>query len=127
MQHIILVQLEQPIKALYEDKTGRILGAQIWGKEGVDKITDILSVAIKHNMNADDLADLELSYAPPFSSAKSPVNLLGNAIQNALDGMMNTITWQEVLNVDDAFILDVRTDEEFAMGHIDNAKTYTIG
>ena len=110
------------IKALYEDKTGRILGAQIWGKEGVDKITDILSVAIKHNMNADDLADLELSYAPPFSSAKSPVNLLGNAIQNALDGMMNTITWQEVLNVDDAFILDVRTDEEFAMGHIDNAK-----
>ena len=110
------------IKALYEENTGRILGAQVWGKDGVDKITDILATAIKHNMNADDLADLELSYAPPFSSAKSPINILGNAIQNELDGMVKTITWQEMLKLEHPFILDVRTDGEFAMSHIKGAK-----
>lgn len=109
------------IKVLYENNTGKILGAQVWGKEGVDKLTDILAVAIKHKMTADDLADFELSYAPPFSSAKSPINLLGNAIQNELDKMVETITWEEVLKIEDAFILDVRTEEEYKYGHIENA------
>ena len=109
------------IKVLYENNTGKILGAQVWGKEGIDKLTDILAVAIKHNMTADDLADFELSYAPPFSSAKSPINLLGNAIQNELDKMVETITWEEVLKIEEAFILDVRTEEEYKYGHIENA------
>ena len=109
------------IKVLYENNTGKILGAQVWGKEGIDKLTDILAVAIKHNMTADDLADFELSYAPPFSSAKSPTNLLGNAIQNELDKMVETITWEEVLKIEEAFILDVRTEEEYKYGHIENA------
>ena len=109
------------IKVLYENNTGKILGAQVWGKEGVDKLTDILAVAIKHKMTADDLADFELSYAPPFSSAKSPINLLGNAIQNELDKMVETITWEEVLKLEEAFILDVRTEEEYKYGHIENA------
>ena len=109
------------IKVLYENNTGKILGAQVWGKEGIDKLTDILAVAIKHKMTADDLADFELSYAPPFSSAKSPINLLGNAIQNELDKMVETITWEEVLKIEEAFILDVRTEEEYKYGHIENA------
>ena len=109
------------IKVLYENNTGKILGAQVWGKEGVDKLTDILAVAIKHKMTADDLADFELSYAPPFSSAKSPINLLGNAMQNELDKMVETITWEEVLKIEEAFILDVRTEEEYKYGHIENA------
>lgn len=109
------------IKVLYENNTGKILGAQVWGKEGIDKLTDILAVAIKHKMTADDLADFELSYAPPFSSAKSPINLLGNAIQNELDKMVETITWEEVLKLEEAFILDVRTEEEYKYGHIENA------
>ena len=109
------------IKVIYEENTGVILGSQVWGKEGVDKLTDILAVAIKHKMTADDLADFELSYAPPFSSAKSPINLVGNAIQNELDKMVETITWEKVLKLEEAFILDVRTEEEYKYGHIENA------
>lgn len=109
------------IKVIYEENTGVILGSQVWGKEGVDKLTDILAVAIKHKMTADDLADFELSYAPPFSSAKSPINLVGNAIQNGLDKMVETITWEKVLKLEEAFILDVRTEEEYKYGHIENA------
>lgn len=109
------------IKVLYEKDTGRILGAQVWGKEGIDKLTDLLAVAIKNKMTADDLADFELSYAPPFSSAKSPINLIGNAIQNELDKMVETITWNEVVQLEEAFILDVRTEEEYKYGHIENA------
>ena len=109
------------IKVIYEENTGVILGSQVWGKEGVDKLTDILAVAIKHKMTADDLADFELSYAPPFSSAKSPINLVGNAIQNEIDGMVETITWEELLKLEDAFILDVRIEEEYKNGHIENA------
>ncbi len=110
------------IKAIYDKNNGKILGAQIWGKDGVDKLTDILAVAIKYKMNANDLADLELSYAPPFSSAKSPINLLGNAIQNELDGMVETITWSDLLKQKNAYILDVRTEKEFNAGHLDNVK-----
>ena len=88
------------IKVIYEENIGTILGAQVWGKEGVDKLTDILAIAIKH---------------------KSPINLVGNAIQNELDKMVETITWEEVLKVEDAFILDVRTEEEYKYGHIENA------
>lgn len=104
------------IKAIYEDESGRILGAQVFGKENVDKITDILAVAIKMKMTAYDLEELDLCYAPPFSSAKSPVNLLGNSIVNQIEGLVDTVTWQEVedlKNNKDILVLDVRTDEEF--------------
>ena len=69
------------IKGIYEAKTGKILGASVWGKDKVDKITDILSVAVKMKMTAKDLSKLELCYAPPYSSAKSPINILGNSIE----------------------------------------------
>ena len=111
------------IKALYESKTGRILGAQVFGKESVDKITDILATAIKMKMTAYDLEELDLCYAPPFSSAKSPVNLLGNSIVNQLEGLVDTITWEEVEKLkDNKFqVLDVRTNEEYLSGSFESA------
>lgn len=108
------------IKAIYEKKTGKILGAQILGKEGVDKITDILAIAIKMKMTAFDLEDFDLCYAPPFSSAKSPVNLLGNSIVNEITGLVKTITWEEVEELKEnngISVLDVRTDEEYEIGN----------
>lgn len=107
------------IKAIYEKKTGKILGAQVFGKEGVDKITDILATAIMKKMTAYDLEELDLCYAPPFSSAKSPINLLGNSIVNELEGLVKTITWQKVEKLRDkenVVVLDVRTDAENKIG-----------
>ncbi len=112
------------IKALYDDKSGKILGAQVWGKEGVDKVCDILATAIKMNMTAYDLEKLELCYAPPFSSAKSPVNILGNAIVNEIEGLVNNVTWDEVecLKENSEYcVLDVRTDEEYERGTYENS------
>ena len=107
------------IKAIYENKTGKILGAQVFGKESVDKITDILATAIKMKMTAYDLEELDLCYAPPFSSAKSPVNLLGNSIVNEIEGLVKTVTWQEVEDLENNNnfeVLDVRTDKEYVEG-----------
>lgn len=112
------------IKAIYEEKTGRILGAQVFGKDGVDKITDILATAIQMKMTAYDLEELDLCYAPPFSSAKSPVNLLGNSIVNQIEGLVDTVTWQEVehlKNNENTLVLDVRTDEEYISGSYKDA------
>ena len=104
---------------MYNDANGEILGAQVWGKEGVDKICDILATAIKMKMTAYDLEKLELCYAPPFSSAKSPVNILGNAIVNQIEGLVDTITWQKVEELKgkkEYCVLDVRTNEEYEKG-----------
>ena len=107
------------IKAIYEQKTGKILGAQVLGKEAVDKVTDILATAIIMKTTAYDLEKLDLCYAPPFSSAKSPVNLLGNSIVNEIEGLVETITWEDVENLNNnnnISILDVRTDAEYEEG-----------
>lgn len=109
------------IKAIYNSQTSQILGAYVWGKSSVDKITDILSVAIQTKMKAADLSALELCYAPPFSSAKSPVNILGNAIENEMDDLVDTISVEELKNKENPYILDVRTVEEYNLSHIDGA------
>ena len=109
------------IKAIYNSETSQILGAYVWGKASVDKITDILSVAIQTKMKAADLSALELCYAPPFSSAKSPVNILGNAIENEMDDLVDTISVEELKNKENPYILDVRTVEEYNLSHIDGA------
>lgn len=111
---------QMTIKALYEPKTGKILGVQVWGKENVDKITDILATAIRMNMTAFDLEELELCYAPPFSSAKSPVNILGNAIVNEIDGLVENITFEELDKIEKPYILDVRTLTEYEAEHLDD-------
>ena len=109
------------IKAIYNSETSQILGAYVWGKASVDKITDILSIAIQTKMKAADLSALELCYAPPFSSAKSPVNILGNAIENEINGLVDTISIEELKNKEKPYILDVRTIEEYNLSHIDGA------
>lgn len=110
------------IKAIFDPDTAKILGAQVWGREAVDKITDFLASAIRMNITAYDLEELELCYAPPFSSAKSPINILGNAIENDIKGLVDNITWNEVENIENAYILDVRTEEEYNYSHINIAK-----
>ena len=109
------------IKAIYNSEMSQILGAYVWGKASVDKITDILSIAIQTKMKAADLSALELCYAPPFSSAKSPVNILGNAIENEINDLVDTISVEGLRNEEKPYILDVRTIEEYNLSHIDGA------
>jgi NADPH-dependent 2,4-dienoyl-CoA reductase/sulfur reductase-like enzyme/rhodanese-related sulfurtransferase len=101
---------------------GRLLGAQAVGRDGVDKRIDVLATALRAGMGADDLAELELAYAPPYGSAKDPVNMLGFVAQNALDGTMPQ--WQAD-DVDDvlatSLVLDVRTRAEHGRGHLDGS------
>lgn len=112
------------IKALFELSTGRILGAQIVGYDGVEKRCDVLSAAIRAGMTAYDLAELELCYAPPYSSAKDPVNMVGFAIENLLTGKVRQFHWDDlprVQNDPNAVLLDVRTDAEWESGSIPGA------
>jgi len=101
---------------------GTLLGAQGVGRAGVDKRIDILATAIRAGMGADDLAELELAYAPPYGSAKDPVNMLGFVAQNVLDGTMPQ--WQ-AQDLDQALattlVLDVRSRSEYAEGHLQGA------
>lgn len=76
------------IKTLFDPDTGRILGAQIVGFDGVDKRIDVMATAIRSGLTADELCDLELAYAPPYSSAKDPVNMAGFMIQNVMNGIV---------------------------------------
>ncbi|MDL2225633.1 FAD-dependent oxidoreductase [Eubacteriales bacterium OttesenSCG-928-M02] len=112
---------EMSIKTLFERGTGRILGAQIVGYDGVDKRCDVLAVAIRGGMTAYDLSRLDLCYAPPFSSAKDPVNMIGYVIENVLMGQVQNAFWQDIpalLEEGEATFLDVRTAEEWEAGHI---------
>lgn len=110
------------MKVLFEKGTGRILGAQIIGREGADKRIDVLAVAIKARMTAYDLTELDLAYAPPYSSAKDPVNMAGYVIENILEQRVEQCTWDDVERADEkTAIVDARTEAEFQRGHIDGA------
>ena len=109
------------MKVLYEKETLRLLGAQIAGYEGVDKRIDVLAAAIRAGMTADKLAELELAYAPPYSSAKDPVNMAGFMIENLETEKVAQFHWNDVekLKCDGSMtLIDVRTEEEFDSGHI---------
>lgn len=110
------------MKVLYEKKTGRLLGAQLVGFDGVDKRCDVLATAIRAGMTAFDLTELELCYAPPFGSAKDPVNYAGFAIENVLTGKVKTFHWHDVAALPrdgSVTLLDVRTPTERAGGAIE--------
>jgi len=110
------------IKVIFEKRTGRILGAQIVGYDGVDKRCDVLATAIRAGMTAYGLTRLELCYAPPYSSAKDPVNMAGYMIENVLTGKVKTFHWHDVdaLPRDgSATLLDVRAPQEAMRGRID--------
>jgi NADPH-dependent 2,4-dienoyl-CoA reductase/sulfur reductase-like enzyme/rhodanese-related sulfurtransferase len=101
---------------------GTLLGAQGVGRSGVDKRIDILATAIRAGMTADDLAELELAYAPPYGSAKDPVNMLGFVAQNVLDNTMPQWQAQDLEHaMANTLILDVRSAAEFAEGHLGGA------
>ncbi len=109
------------VKTLYDPETGVILGAQIVGFTGVDKRADVLATAVRMRMTAEDLTELELCYAPPFSSAKDPVNIAGYVIENARKGLVRQFFWDGVPAVqadENALLLDVRTKDEYARGAI---------
>lgn len=108
------------IKLLFTPDTGKILGAQLVGKEGVDKRCDVLATAMRGNMTVYDLTKLELCYAPPFSSAKDPINMAGFVAENILAGRVDIYHWNDIqsLNKDEVIMLDVMTPKEYQKGHI---------
>lgn len=111
------------IKLLFSPEEGRLLGAQVVGYEGVDKRIDLLAATLRRGGTVSDLGEIEHSYAPPFSSAKDPVNIAGFAAENLTMGRLKNIGWDEVAPGDSGrlLLLDVRTPEEFSLGTIPGA------
>lgn len=110
------------IKALWDKKTLKIIGAQIVGFDGVDKRMDVLASSIRFGAKITDLANLELCYAPPFGSAKDPVNMLGFVAENIITGKMKQFFWNDVEKLPrdgSVTLLDVRTVTEVKRGRID--------
>jgi NADPH-dependent 2,4-dienoyl-CoA reductase/sulfur reductase-like enzyme/rhodanese-related sulfurtransferase len=116
------------IKLIFDPNDGAILGAQIVGRNGVDKRIDVIATAMANGMKADHLADLELAYAPPFSSAKDPVNLLGYMAENVLSGDCDVVTPDELAGLveEDWRVVDVRTSEEHQRGAIPGSTNVPI-
>ena len=117
------------LKLLFEQGSGRLLGAQLIGFDGVDKRCDVLATAIRAGMTAFDLTELELAYAPPYSSAKDPVNMAGFVAENVLTGKVKQYHWHDV----DALprsgavtLLDVRTPGEYARGRIEGTRNIPL-
>ncbi|NLO11565.1 MAG: FAD-dependent oxidoreductase [Candidatus Cloacimonetes bacterium] len=115
--------LPMTIKIVFSPEDGRLLGAQIVGFAGVDKRIDLMATILKHGDTIYDLQEIEHAYAPPFSSAKDPVNVSGLVADNILNGMVKIIHWNELKDLDtsNTVFLDVRTVEEFELGSIERA------
>lgn len=110
------------MKVIFEKDTWRLLGAQIIGYEGVDKRIDVLATAIRAHMDARDLKDLDLAYAPPYSSAKDPVNMAGYIIENLSEGVTRHYSLEDLESLPrdgSVTLLDTRTPGEYARGHVD--------
>lgn len=111
------------LKLIFNPETGEIYGAQGIGQKGVDKRIDILATAIKGGLTIFDLPELELTYAPPFGSAKDPVNMLGYAAMNLAEGLSESIQWYQLKEelAEGKKLLDVRNESELAQGAFPNA------
>lgn len=111
------------LKLIFNQKTGAIYGAQAVGQKGVDKRIDILATAIKAGLTVDDLPELEFTYAPPFGSAKDPVNMAGYAALNIMEGISENVQWYALSDelAKGKLLLDVRTREEVSRGHFANS------
>lgn len=116
------------VKLLFSPDSGKILGAQIVGYDGVDKRIDIIATAIRAGITVYDLEKLELAYAPPYSSAKDPVNMAGYVASNILKGDSYIIHWHDIdkLNRKKTILIDVRTSKEFNLGTIEGAKNIPV-
>ncbi|WP_090737138.1 FAD-dependent oxidoreductase [Paenibacillus sp. Mc5Re-14] len=108
------------MKLLFHPETGMIYGAQAVGADGADKRIDVIATAIRGHLNVRELADIELAYAPPYSSAKDPVNMAGYVASNIMDGLVQTIQWHEVddFHRNDGLVIDVRDAVELQGGTI---------
>ena len=108
------------MKVLFNPQSGKLLGAQMIGQEGVDKRIDVFATALKAGMTVHDLEDLELAYAPPFGSAKDPINLAGMVAQHIIQGEVQNCQWHEIakLDVQKTIVLDVRDEDEREEGYI---------
>ncbi len=111
------------VKLIFSPDNGKILGAQVVGYDGVDKRIDVIATAMRAGMTVYDLEKLELAYAPPYSSAKDPVNMAGYVASNILKGDNVIIHWHDINKLDreKIFLIDVRTPEEYSLGSIEGA------
>ncbi len=113
------------IKGIADKKSGMILGAQIFGGEGVDKRIDIFAMAITTGMTVDELFHLDLAYAPPFATTKDPIMYTGMILDNSINGRRKLITPQELMKKmqsnNDIIVIDVRSDSDYEKGHIEGA------
>ncbi|HZJ76673.1 MAG TPA: FAD-dependent oxidoreductase [Oscillospiraceae bacterium] len=116
------------MKMLFDKESGKIFGAQAVGSDGVEKRIDVIATAITGKLTVMDLQRLELSYAPPFSSAKDPVNMLGFVATNVIEGAVNTVQWHEIDKIveDGGFLIDVRTSIERQLGFIKGSVHITL-
>lgn len=111
------------IKITFDKQTGRLYGGQIVGYDGVDKRIDELALVVKHQGTVYDLMKVEQAYAPPFSSAKDPVAIAGYVAEDMITGKTNPVYWRELrdIEMENKFLLDVRTQDEFALGSLPGA------
>ncbi|AWP28294.1 CoA-disulfide reductase [Paenibacillus sp. Cedars] len=111
------------LKLLFHPESGQIYGAQAVGADGVDKRIDVIATAIKGNLNVWDLTEVELAYAPPYSSAKDPINYAGYVASNILDGLVETVQWFEMNDLvsSGATLIDVREPSEREAGYIEGS------
>jgi rhodanese-related sulfurtransferase len=116
------------VKVLFSAPEGKILGAQAVGEAGTEKRIDVISALMGKGGTVSDMARFEQAYAPPYSSAKDPVNMAGFAAENILTGKVRVITWDSLRDAPagEYLILDVRTPEEFARGAIGDARNIPI-
>ncbi|MFC3040581.1 CoA-disulfide reductase [Virgibacillus xinjiangensis] len=116
------------LKLVFDKVTGTIYGAQAVGKEGVDKRIDIIATAIKGGLTVLDLPDLELAYAPPYSSAKDPVNMAGYVASNIVESGLETVQWSEIDEIvaNGGTLIDVRNPAELENGFIEGAKNIPV-
>ena len=116
------------IKLVFNPENGRIYGAQIIGRNGVDKRIDVIASAIKHGETVDALTETEQAYAPPYSSAKDPVAMAGYVAQNVMESHVKPLYWREMRDADltKVMLIDVRTPEEYALGTLPGAKNFPL-
>lgn len=113
---------EMFIKTIFDKDNGKILGAQIVGSEGVDKRCDVIAAAINFKASVNNLTKLELCYAPPYSSAKDPVNMAGYVAENILNGISKIFHYHDISSLPkdgSVNLIDTRTKGEYRLGHID--------